>query len=72
MLMWYAFSFCPNFACGYLHFRRAEDCGRLKGFFFGQLLLPGSYIAYTAAWRALGRMVFRRGGWVKTARSRGR
>lgn len=68
-LLWYLISFAPHLFWGWLYWRRAEEVTVGRAVLMAHLMVPWSYLSYLAAWRALGRIVLRRHGWAKTART---
>jgi 1,2-diacylglycerol 3-beta-glucosyltransferase len=64
----YVVSFAPNLFWGVAYSRRAETVPLWKSMMMAHLLIPWSYLAYLAAWRALGRMIIGRRSWTKTTR----
>lgn len=68
-LLWYVVSFAPHLFWGWLYWRRAEEMTIRRAVLMAHLMVPWSYLAYFAAWRALGRMLVGRRGWAKTART---
>jgi 1,2-diacylglycerol 3-beta-glucosyltransferase len=68
MVLWYVFSFLPNWLLGYLYYRQNRRGGLLRAVVLGHLLLLTTYIAYAACWRALYGVLTGRRFWDKTAR----
>ena len=69
LLVWYLISFSPHLFWGWLYWRRAREVSILRALLMCHLMIPWSYVSYVAAWRALARIVLKRQGWTKTARS---
>jgi hypothetical protein len=68
IVFFYSVSFTPNLFWGATYARRSPDVPLWRAMVMAHLLIPWSYLAYLAAWRALGRMVFGRNSWAKTTR----
>jgi cellulose synthase/poly-beta-1,6-N-acetylglucosamine synthase-like glycosyltransferase len=68
-VMWYLLSFLPNVLIGITYARRTRDVTLGYALVLAHLMLLWNYIGYLACWRAVFRMVRRRSGWDKTARS---
>jgi cellulose synthase/poly-beta-1,6-N-acetylglucosamine synthase-like glycosyltransferase len=64
----YLVSFAPNLFWGVTYARRTRDVPLWRAVVMAHLLIPWSYLAYLAAWRALIRMALGRNGWAKTTR----
>lgn len=69
LAVWYVFAFGPVLLLGIAYWRRAGDVTLVRAMVLAHLLVVYNYVWYAAAWRALARVVTRRGGWAKTARS---
>ncbi|MGP3691539.1 glycosyltransferase [Streptomyces sp. IBSNAI002] len=69
--VYYFLSFFPMHMAGYFYYRRDRGFGIFKSLLLGHTLLIANYVAYAAAWRAVGRMILGRNGWAKTARTAG-
>lgn len=67
-VVWYLVAFSPAILLGVAYHRTARDVSFVRSMVLSHLLLFYNYIWYAAVWRAVGRIVFRRGGWTKTAR----
>lgn len=67
-LAWYVLSFAPHVFWGVTYWRRSRTVSLKRALLMAHLMIPWSYVAHVAAWSAFGRIVFRRNGWVKTAR----
>jgi cellulose synthase/poly-beta-1,6-N-acetylglucosamine synthase-like glycosyltransferase len=61
-------SFGPLYALCWLYQRRSGDISRLGTFGLAHLLALYNWVWYVALWRAVARIVLRRGGWAKTDR----
>lgn len=68
ILVWYLLAFAPAILLGIAYWRFAKDVSFARAVVIGHLLLVYNYVWYFAAWRALVRIVLRRGGWAKTVR----
>lgn len=64
----YLISFAPIMVIGFVYHRRAAGVGIVRAVLYSHLSIGFQYLQYVAAWRALGRMVMGRKGWVKTSR----
>jgi glycosyltransferase involved in cell wall biosynthesis len=69
IVTWYLLSFFPAIAAGMLYYRREQKAPLWKAYLLGHALVLGNYLAYTACWRALFRMIRGQTGWDKTSRS---
>jgi 1,2-diacylglycerol 3-beta-glucosyltransferase len=69
ILAWYLLSFAPMLL-GAVAYHRRSGAGLVRSLGLAHLAVLGSYITFIATWRAVGRLVVGRGGWVKTARHR--
>ncbi|MBC9719675.1 glycosyltransferase family 2 protein [Streptomyces sp. TRM66268-LWL] len=65
----YLISFFPMLFSGWLYHRRDRSYGLVRCLLLGHALLVSNYVAYTAAWRALARILRGQNNWVKTDRS---
>lgn len=64
----YLLSFAPYLFWAYVYWRRTQSVSMVRALLMSHLIIIWTYVSYVAAWRAVGRIVFRRRGWVKTAR----
>jgi cellulose synthase/poly-beta-1,6-N-acetylglucosamine synthase-like glycosyltransferase len=64
----YLISFSANLFWAFAYWRRARSVRMWKALLMAHLLVPWSYLAYAAAWRALGRILLGRRSWAKTRR----
>jgi 1,2-diacylglycerol 3-beta-glucosyltransferase len=69
LVAWYLLSFAPMLLGAFAYHRRS-DAGLVRSIALAHLAVVGSYVTFIATWRALGRILLRRGGWVKTSRHR--
>ncbi|MEU8782892.1 glycosyltransferase family 2 protein [Streptomyces sp. NPDC048637] len=65
---WYVVSFTPHVFWGFVYWWRGRTVPLWKGLVMAHLMIPWSYVAHLAAWRALARIILRRNGWTKTSR----
>ena len=65
----YVFSFTPSMLMSMIYWRRSRDISFLHAILIGNLLAVYNYIWYLAQWKALGRIIARRGSWTKTNRT---
>lgn len=65
----YVMSIGPAMVLAFIYWRRAGDLSLRKAFVMGHLLSIYNFIWYVAEWRALFRIVLRKNGWAKTART---
>jgi len=65
----YLFSFTPSMLMSLIYWRRSRDISILRALALGNLLALYNYIWYVAQWKALGRIITRRGSWAKTNRT---
>ena len=63
----FAFGFCPIYA--YLYSRHTKDSGILRSFWYAHLYVLYSYIWFISGWKAVLRIMFKKKGWSKTART---
>ncbi len=63
----FAFGFSPIYA--YLYIRNTKRVGVLRGLWYAHLYVLYSYIWFISGWKAVFRVVFRKKGWSKTART---
>jgi cellulose synthase/poly-beta-1,6-N-acetylglucosamine synthase-like glycosyltransferase len=64
----YVFTFLPSLLLCRTYRRRSGDIGLGRMLVLAHALTVYNYVWYVAEWRALGRMLIRRGGWTKTPR----
>lgn len=64
----YGLAFGPGLLFAFAYRKRAGDIGVVGTVLLAHVLWAYNYLWYLATWRALGRIVLRRSGWVKTAR----
>jgi cellulose synthase/poly-beta-1,6-N-acetylglucosamine synthase-like glycosyltransferase len=67
-LTMYVISFLPALFLAVLYWRRARDLSLTRALVLGHLLTLYNYVWYIAMWKAVVRIITRRGGWSKTAR----
>lgn len=65
----YVFSMGPGLYLTNIYRRRSSEVSLAQGFVMAHLLVIYNYLWYAAEWRAIWRLLRRRSGWVKTARS---
>ena len=68
-VLWYLLSFLPNVAIGWTYSRRTRAVSLAHALLLGHLMILWNYVGYLATWKALVRMLRKRNGWDKTARS---
>lgn len=65
----YLVAFYPALLTGFLCRRRDPQIGRVRALLLGHSFVAMNYLSWACSWRALHRMVRRRTGWDKTART---
>lgn len=65
----YLMSFIPSMLMSVIYWRRSQDLSLMRALMLGNLLVAYNYIWYAAQWKALARIVTRRGTWAKTTRT---
>lgn len=68
-VLWYTISFLPNIAIGIVYARRSRAVSTPRAILLGHLMILWNYVGYVAVWRGLFRILQRRTGWTKTART---
>lgn len=72
-LLWlaplYALAFGPSYAYTHIYRRREPHLGTLRTLAVSHAFVLYGYIWFFSGWWAVGRMLFRRSGWLKTART---
>ena len=66
---WYLISFAPMLVAAIVYHRRS-DVSLLRSFGYAHLAMLGSYLTFVATWKAVGRVLWGRESWAKTARAR--
>ena len=69
LAMFYVISFLPNLLIGVTYARRTRAVSIGRALLLAHLMIIWNYVGYVATWRALGRMIRGRHGWVKTSRA---
>jgi 1,2-diacylglycerol 3-beta-glucosyltransferase len=69
LVMFYLISFLPNLLIGITYSRRTRAVSIGRALLLAHLMIIWNYVGYVATWRALGRMIRGRRGWVKTTRA---
>ncbi|MGK2947298.1 MAG: glycosyltransferase [Acidimicrobiales bacterium] len=64
---WYLLSFAPMHFAAFAYHRRS-DSGVVRSVAMAHLAVLSSYVTFVATWRAVGRILLKRNGWVKTVR----
>ncbi|MGN6723097.1 MAG: glycosyltransferase family 2 protein, partial [Marmoricola sp.] len=67
-VQWYVLGFTPSIFWTIVYKRRTRGMQWWKAILISHLLLPWSWLSLVTTWRALGRILLRRGNWAKTAR----
>ncbi|WP_432144078.1 glycosyltransferase family 2 protein [Streptomyces sp. bgisy084] len=67
-VLWCVVSFTPHVLWGFVYWRRACTAPLWKALAMAHLMIPWSYVAHLAAWRALARIILRRNSWAETRR----
>lgn len=67
LFRWYLLSFAPMIFAAFAYHRRS-DSGVLRSVGMAHLAVLSSYVTFVATWRAVGRILLGRNGWVKTVR----
>ncbi len=68
LLFWYVISFAPMLVAAIIYHRRT-DVGLWRSFGYAHVAMLGSYLTFVATWKAVGRVLWGRESWAKTARA---
>jgi 1,2-diacylglycerol 3-beta-glucosyltransferase len=66
--VWYAFTFGPSLYLLFHYRRRTKELSVVQAFLTAHVYAVFQLIWYVAGWKALGRIITRKQGWVKTER----
>jgi cellulose synthase/poly-beta-1,6-N-acetylglucosamine synthase-like glycosyltransferase len=69
ILFWYAVTFMPALVASVVYCMRDRRAGLLRSLLLGHSFLAMNYLSYVCVWSALARILRRRTGWDKTART---
>lgn len=67
--VWYVLGFWPAIITAFMAHRRNPSMSWRRAVKLGHCFVVTNYLSYVCAWRALARILLKRNGWTKTARS---